>query len=73
MSLSITSIEPTDKQATETTFIEMSAFEVPPPIEVDAAEHTTTGHVFVETTQSEASGSELIITTSILQVMTEIF
>jgi len=40
-----------DKSAAKTTFTETPVFEVPPPIEVDAAEHTTTGHIFVETWQ----------------------
>jgi len=65
VSLPVASTEPADKPAAETAFTETPASEVPPPIEVGAVEHTTIRHVFAETTQSEAAGSQVTITTSI--------
>ena len=44
---------------------EMPASKVPSSVEVDAAEHTTTGHVSVETTQYGAAGSEVTLITLI--------
>jgi len=44
---------------------EMPTSEVSPPVEVDATKHTTTEHVSIETTQGEAAGSEVTITTLI--------
>ena len=41
--LPIASKKPTDKSAAKMAFMGMPASKIPPPIEVDVAEHTTTG------------------------------
>ena len=63
--LPVASTKLAEKPAAEIIFTEMPASEAPPPIEVEAAGHTTIGNVLTETIQGEAAGSEATITTLI--------
>ena len=50
-----------DRPAAETALTETPTSEVPSSIEVDTAEHTTTGHVLIETIQGETASSKVTI------------